>query len=54
MDIKPRLDRDSRREAILDVATEVFLEVGYSCASMSAIAMLKRVVVLPDPLFPTM
>src|ERR1700748_881544 len=38
LDIKPRSHRDSRREAILDVATEVFLEVGYSCASMSAIA----------------
>src|SRR5437879_1517334 len=38
VELKPRKDRDSRREAILDVATEVFLEVGYSCASMSTIA----------------
>jgi AcrR family transcriptional regulator len=35
---RPRLDRDSRREAILDVAAEIFLEVGYSAASMSMIA----------------
>jgi AcrR family transcriptional regulator len=35
---RPRLDRDSRREAILDVAAEVFMEVGYSAASMSMIA----------------
>lgn len=33
-----RVDRDSRREAILDVAADVFLEMGYSAASMSAIA----------------
>jgi AcrR family transcriptional regulator len=33
-----RLDRDGRREAIIDVATAVFLEVGYSAASMSMIA----------------
>ena len=35
---KPRLDRDARREAILDVAQEVFLEEGFSAASMSTIA----------------
>ena len=35
---KPRLDRDARREAILDVAAEVFMEEGYAAASMSAIA----------------
>jgi len=35
---RPRLGRDSRREAILDVAAEVFVEVGYSNASMSTIA----------------
>lgn len=35
---KPRLDRDARREAILDVAQEVFLDEGYVAASMSAIA----------------
>jgi|SRR5271165_375026 len=38
VEARPRLDRDSRREAILDVAAEVFLEVGYSAASMSMIA----------------
>ena len=38
VETKPRLDRDTRREAILDVAAEVFLEVGYSAASMSMIA----------------
>ena len=38
VEAKPRLDRDSRREAIIDVAAEVFLEVGYSAASMSMIA----------------
>jgi AcrR family transcriptional regulator len=38
IDAKPRLDRDSRREAILDVAAEVFMECGYAAASMSAIA----------------
>jgi AcrR family transcriptional regulator len=37
-DVKPRLDRDARREAILDVARDVFLEEGYATASMSAIA----------------
>ena len=38
VETRPRLDRDSRREAILDVAAEVFMEVGYSAASMSMIA----------------
>jgi AcrR family transcriptional regulator len=32
------LDRDARREAILDVAQEVFLEEGFANASMSTIA----------------
>jgi AcrR family transcriptional regulator len=32
------VDRDGRREAILDVAAEVFMEVGFSAASMSMIA----------------
>ena len=32
---KTRLDRDARRELILDVAQEVFLEEGFSAASMS-------------------
>jgi len=35
---KPRLDRDARREAILDTAAEVFLTEGYDAASMSTIA----------------
>lgn len=35
---KPRLDKDARREAILDVAQDVFLEEGFAGASMSAIA----------------
>jgi len=35
---KPRLDRDARREAILDVAQDVFLEEGFAAASMSTIA----------------
>jgi AcrR family transcriptional regulator len=35
---RPRLDRDARRERILDVATEVFLEEGFANASMSTIA----------------
>lgn len=35
---KPRLDKDARREAILDVAQDVFLEDGYAGASMSEIA----------------
>lgn len=38
IETRSRLDRDGRREAILDVAAEVFLEVGYSAASMSVIA----------------
>jgi AcrR family transcriptional regulator len=38
VEARPRLDRDSRREAILDVAAEVFMDVGYSAASMSMIA----------------
>jgi len=37
-DTKPRLDADARREAIIDVAGEVFQEEGYTAASMSAIA----------------
>jgi AcrR family transcriptional regulator len=36
--MKPRLDRDARREAILDVASDVFLEEGYANATMSTIA----------------
>jgi AcrR family transcriptional regulator len=35
---RPRLDRDARREAILDVAEEVFVEQGFAAASMSEIA----------------
>lgn len=35
---RPRLDRDARREAILDVAQDVFLEEGFAAASMSNIA----------------
>src|SRR5437899_759154 len=35
---KARLDPDARREAILDVAQEVFLEEGFAAASMSTIA----------------
>jgi len=35
---RPRLDRDTRREAILDVAEEVFVEQGFAAASMSEIA----------------
>lgn len=34
----PLSPRDARREAILDVAREVFLEEGYAAASMSTIA----------------
>jgi len=37
-DSKPRLDRDSRREAILDVAGDVFMAEGFAAASMSMIA----------------
>lgn len=36
--VKSRLDRDARREMILDVAQEVFLEEGFANASMSTIA----------------
>ncbi|HWU50358.1 MAG TPA: TetR/AcrR family transcriptional regulator [Asticcacaulis sp.] len=32
------MDREDRREAILDVATDVFLKEGYASASMSTIA----------------
>src|ERR1700719_1775350 len=35
---KTRLDRDQRRELILDVAQDVFLEEGFANASMSTIA----------------
>ena len=35
---KGRMDREDRREAILDVATDVFLKEGYASASMSTIA----------------
>ena len=35
---RARLSREARREAILDVAQEVFLEEGFSAASMSRIA----------------
>ncbi|THD81106.1 MAG: TetR/AcrR family transcriptional regulator [Phenylobacterium sp.] len=35
---KARLDRDARRDAILDVAQDVFLEEGFAAASMSSIA----------------
>ena len=35
---KSRLDRDARRELILDVAQEIFLEEGFANASMSVIA----------------
>ena len=35
---KTRLDRDARRELILDVAQAVFLEEGFANASMSVIA----------------
>jgi AcrR family transcriptional regulator len=38
VEARPRIDRDSRRGTILDVAAEVFMEVGYSAASMSMIA----------------
>jgi AcrR family transcriptional regulator len=38
IDAKPKLDRDARREAILDVAAEVFLDEGFDAASMSTIA----------------
>ncbi|HEY1925912.1 MAG TPA: TetR/AcrR family transcriptional regulator [Caulobacteraceae bacterium] len=35
---RARVDRDVRREAILDAAREVFMEVGFAAASMSMIA----------------
>ena len=35
---RPRIDRDARRDAILDVAEEVFVEQGFAAASMSEIA----------------
>jgi AcrR family transcriptional regulator len=35
---KVRVDRDVRREAILDAAAEVFMDVGFAAASMSMIA----------------
>ncbi|MGZ3376485.1 MAG: TetR/AcrR family transcriptional regulator [Phenylobacterium sp.] len=35
---RPRLNRDARRERILDVAQDVFLEEGFASASMSTIA----------------
>lgn len=35
---KVRIDRDSRRQAILDVAEQVFLSEGFATASMSMIA----------------
>lgn len=35
---RSRIDRDVRREAILDAAAAVFMEVGFSAASMSEIA----------------
>jgi AcrR family transcriptional regulator len=38
LEARPRLDRDMRREAILDAAAEVFMEVGFAAASMSMIA----------------
>jgi AcrR family transcriptional regulator len=38
LDAKPRLDRDARREAILEVAGEVFMREGFAAASMSEIA----------------
>ncbi len=37
-DIRSYGDRDNRREAILDVASEVFLSEGYASTSMSTIA----------------
>lgn len=35
---RPKIDRDARRDAILDVAEEVFLKQGFAAASMSEIA----------------
>lgn len=37
-ELKSRPDKDARREAILDVASRIFLEEGFDAASMSAIA----------------
>ena len=37
-DAKTRLDRDARREAILDVAGDLFMQEGFAAASMSEIA----------------
>ncbi|ESQ80644.1 TetR/AcrR family transcriptional regulator [Asticcacaulis sp. YBE204] len=37
-ELKSRGDKDARREAILDVASDIFLEGGFDAASMSAIA----------------
>ncbi|MFT3998253.1 MAG: helix-turn-helix domain-containing protein, partial [Asticcacaulis sp.] len=37
-ELKSRPDKDTRREAILDVASRIFLEEGFDAASMSAIA----------------
>jgi AcrR family transcriptional regulator len=38
LETKARMDRDVRREAILDAAAEVFMDVGFAAASMSMIA----------------
>ncbi|GGZ25146.1 TetR family transcriptional regulator [Asticcacaulis endophyticus] len=38
LDQKVKLDKDARREAILDVASEIFYEEGFDAASMSSIA----------------
>jgi AcrR family transcriptional regulator len=38
IETRVRPDRDTRREAILDAAAEVFMEVGFAAASMSMIA----------------
>jgi AcrR family transcriptional regulator len=38
LETRVRPDRDSRRDAILDAATEVFMDVGFAAASMSMIA----------------
>lgn len=38
VEAKGRIDREDRREMILDVATEIFLQEGYASASMSVIA----------------
>jgi len=36
--VMPRAQRDLRREAILSIALQVFMEEGYAAASMSTIA----------------